>query len=331
MENKTNILLVWFQRIKTIKINRNSLIFGLFLLISSILWVLNALNKDYVERLKYQVVFTNMPENTQIQNQLPNHLFFEVRGHGYDILGYKINYAKTPIQIDLNKVPLRKKAEGVYFLLSNELIEIAKNRIKGDVTLNRILPDSIYLITEPAETRKVPVKSIIKYTAAKQHMITSEPKIIPDSVEIQGIPGKLAHIDHVVTENKSFLNMTSDLNRFIKIKSIPGISLEPDRVQISIGVKAYTEANLKVPIKIINLPANHTATSIPGNANITMQVAMNEFKTITPDKFTLQADFETIKQGKTKIIITQKPNFTRNIEISPKEVQIILKKNILQK
>jgi len=327
LENKTNILLVWFQRIKTIRINRNALIFGLFLLISSILWLLNALNKDYVERLKYPVKFTNIPKEIQIQNRLPEYLYLEVNGHGYDILSCKINYSKSPIRVNLKKTPLKRKFDGEFYLLGKDLYNIAESRIKGEVSLIRVLPDSIHFITKPAETKKVPVKLHIDYSAAKQHMIISEPKLTPDSIEIQGIPRKLEHIQYAATENKSFLNLRGDLKRYVILKPIPGISMQPDRIQVSIKVGEYTEASLKVPIKIINLPTNYTATSIPGKATLNLQVPISKFNSINPENFSIEADFQKMENGKSKLNISKKPEFIQGIEIVPKQIQIILKKS----
>jgi hypothetical protein len=330
LENKTNILLVWFQRIKAIKINRNSLIFGLFLLISAILWLLNALNKDYIERLKYPVKFTNIPKEIQVQNRLPNHIFLEVSGHGYDILSYKINYSKPPIRINLEETQLRKKAEGEYYLLGSDLIKSSESRIKGEVTLNRVLPDSIHFITKPAKSQRVPVKLDISYSAAKQHMIMSEPVAKPDSIEISGIPEKLEHIKFVVTKNKSFTDLDRNVKRIVFLKPIPGIIMKPDRIQVSIDVEKYTEASLKVPIEITKIPANYSAKAIPGNATINLQVPLSEFKSISPDKFTIEADFQHIKNGKSELIISKKPDYIQSIDISPKQVQIILKKVSLE-
>lgn len=330
MENKTNILLVWFQRIKAIKINRNSLIFGLFLLISGFLWLLNALNKDYVERLKYPVKFTNIPKEIHIQNQLPENIFLEVSGHGYDILSYKINYSKPPIRINLNEVKLRKKADGEYYLLGADLVKFTNNRIKGEIALNRVLPDSIYFITKPAKSQKIPVKLDLNYSAAKQHMIMSEPIIKPDSIEISGIPAKLEHIEFALTQKKSFTDLDRSIKRIVYLKSIPGVTMQPDRIQVSIEVEKYTETSLKVPITISNIPKNYTATAIPGNASINFQVPLSEFKTINPDKFTIETDFNTIKNGTSELIFSKKPDYIQSIDISPKQVQIILKKVSLE-
>jgi len=330
VENKTNILLVWFQRLKTIKINRNSLIFGLFLLISSILWVLNALNKDYVERLKYPVVFTNTPKESQIQNRLPSHIYLEVSGHGYDILSYKINYSKPPIQINLEETQLRKKADGEFYLLGADLVKFSESRIKGDVTLNRVLPDSVHFITKLRKTEKIPVKLDINYSAKKQHMIMSEPIARPDSIEISGIPEKLEHIKFVHTQKESFTDLDRSVKRLVFLKPIPGIIMKPDRIQVSISVEKYTEASLKVPIEITKVPANYSAKAIPGNATINLQVPLSKFKSISPDKFTIEADFQHIKNGKSELIISKKPDYIQNIKISPKQVQIILKKVSLE-
>jgi hypothetical protein len=75
------------------------------------------------------------------------------------------------------------------------------------------------------------------------------------------------------------------------------------------------------------VPANYSATAIPGNATLNVQVPLSEFKSLGPEKFSIEADFKKIKNGKTELIIFKKPDNIQSIEITPKQVQIILKKS----
>lgn len=301
------------------------MIFGLFLVISTILWLLTILNKDYTEQLNHLVKFTKIPEAYQGQNTLPKDLTLEVSGHGYNILSYKINYSRPPIIVNLNKIKLRKSKNGQVYLLGEDLFELADNRIKGELTLNKVQPDTIFFIKHQTISKKVPVGSKIKYSAADQHTIVAEAKITPDSILISGSPEIINTIDSVYTEQKSYVNITGETFRFVNIKKQKDIHYYPNKVQVSIIADKYTESSIKVPIAFNNLPDSLEVNLIPGKLNIRFRVPVSKYKTIQQNDFTLIADFNAIKNGKVKVELTDHPNWIEDIHLSQSEIQVILK------
>jgi hypothetical protein len=156
-----------FDQLKRMKINRKTLIFGLFLAISTVLWLLNALNKEYTHTISYPVVFKNLPDDLQAEKKLPARLRLEVYGHGYDILSYKIDHSKPPVIVDLHKHPPQKISEDHYFITGRQLKPLANARIKGKLKLNSVKPDSLHLYVSKVISRKLPIKSKLVYEPAR--------------------------------------------------------------------------------------------------------------------------------------------------------------------
>ncbi len=301
------------------------MIFGLFLVISTILWLLTTLNKDYVEQLKYPVKFTNIPKSYQGKTDLPENLKLEVSGHGYNILSYKINYSKPPIIINLKEINPRKSRNGQVFILGKDLEQLADNRIKGEIMLNKVRPDTIFFIKQQTASKKVPVISQIDYSAADQHIIVAEAEITPDSILISGAPEIINSTDSVFTEQKSYKNITGETLRFVNLKKQNDIHYYPNKVQVSIIADKYTENSIKAPVTFNNLPDSLEVSSIPGKINIRFRVPVSKYKTIQPSDFRLIADFNAIRNGKAKVNLSIYPSWIEDIHLSQNEVQVILK------
>ena len=75
-----------FLKLDNIKQDSRVIIFLICLLISTILWFLNALGKNYDTTLEFPVKYINPPENQFIANSPPENLVLKVNAHGFYIV-----------------------------------------------------------------------------------------------------------------------------------------------------------------------------------------------------------------------------------------------------
>ncbi len=324
MKTKTNIFLIWFRKLKRIKINRNILTFGLFLIISSFLWLLNTLNKSYSDTIKYPIKFTNLPKDIQLLEELPERINIEITGHGYDILSYKLNYSKPPIIVNLKKQNLRQLDENHYFILAGDIFSTTEKRIKGKLNLQSISPDTIHFITTHTETKKVPVEIAFTYNPGKEYIITERPKITPDSVSIKGPIQFLEKIKYIKTKDINYKDIKTNIDRYIPLESVKNVSIEPNRVKLVIPVEKYTETDILAEIQPINLPDSLSMTCIPESIRLSFKVPISDYKNIKVSDFLLQADYSKARNSKVPLIITEKPDFIQDITIQENEVSFVL-------
>ena len=302
------------------------MIFGLFLVISAILWLLNTLNEEYTDYLKYPVKFTNLPKDIRLLEELPDNLSLEITGHGYDILSYKLNYSKPPILVNLKKQKIRQLDDKHYYLLGADLFGLAEKRIKGELELHSVLPDTIHFIITHTEEKIVPVEAAFTYQPSRQYIITGKPQFEPDSVTIRGPIQLLNKLEAVKTENIEYKDLKESIDRYIPLEEIKDINIEPDRIHLKIPVEKYTEASLSVEIQPVNLPDSLSMTCIPNKVTLNFKVPVSKYKLIQAENFLIHADYTEASGSKIPLQITDKADFAQDVKLSVNEISFILNK-----
>jgi YbbR domain-containing protein len=308
------------------KINRNSLIFGLFLLISAFLWTLNALNKTYTDHLSYPVVIKHLPKEYQTLKDLPSSLDLIIEGHGYNILSHKLNYSITPAIIDFENIKRHKISDKHYYILSKDIIDMTSRRLKGDIQVLSIHPDTIHIELTKYVSKKVPIVGDFSYKPARQYLITQSPEIVPDSVTISGPFQYLDSINFIKTNKYNFPDIKSNISRIVTLKKIENIQLKPDQVTVNIRAEKFTETSIKVPVQSFNLPDSLEMRCIPNQVELQFHVSISDFKQIDKNDFIVYTDFNDFTGvDKLPIRISNSPDYIQKLRIIPKEVSFILK------
>lgn len=320
---KKNRLYILFENLKQVKLNRNTLIFGLFLAISAFLWLLNALNKEYSHVIQYPVKFTNIPDDIGLGDDMPAKIGVEIQGHGYDILSYQIDHAKAPVIINLTKTSISKINDEHYYLLDEELIPFAKKRIKGNVKVSDVQPDTLHLYVTKTVRKKLPVKSRIEFTIAGQHMISSGPVFSPDSVELKGPKHIVSKLKHVGTESLNYGKLSNNINRYVPLAPPDKTKSEPSRVKLDIKIEKYTETSFKIPVEVINIPRNIELELIPDDIEISCQVPVSRYEQLSSSSFRLRADYQKAKNNKLYPELVLSPDYVRHIRLHRDNIDFI--------
>lgn len=128
-------------------VNRNIVVFALFLLLSFLFWYLNSLGKDQEVDIRYPVKYINLPNNRQFEEQPPAKLNLNLRGPGYSILRLKYSGNRAPAVIDFSKAGYRKVPDGTradYYLLTSDLVQEINTQLKSECKVTSIKPDTLY-------------------------------------------------------------------------------------------------------------------------------------------------------------------------------------------
>ena len=85
-----NFKYIW-QKLKKIKIKRDVFIFTIFLLLSALFWLLNALRETYSATFTIPIEYINVADDEAIVEQSHDVLKLKAKGSGYTILRQKVS------------------------------------------------------------------------------------------------------------------------------------------------------------------------------------------------------------------------------------------------
>ena len=302
--------------------------FLFFLLFSFILWYMNTSSDDEIE--KNYVIYTNyvgIPENIYIEEKLPDHIKYTLRGKRKELNKYK---QSDTITINLSNY-LSSEESKVNNKVDISFLEIINTFIAkktSELTPTETQPLSFSSAFKILNTKNVPILLKENIKVESQYIFVDSIKIIPNNITILGPQSSLDTIQAIYvkplhdTYNKSN-KITSEL-----IIPNPFVINTNNNVEISFLIDKSTEKSFDIPITLINVPENINIRTFPTSINIKFSVSIQNYNNVLPSMFEANIDYNTISNAsKTtqKVNIQYNSNiYITNLTSTPKEVEYVI-------
>lgn len=304
----------------------------IFLFLSGLFWLLNELSRESIADISYPVKYINLPGNKMLANEVPKRLRLKLQAPGYILLRFKLSSGLIPLNLDMESYFL-KQLPGMnssdYYLLTRELRGRFERRLSSNITIIDIQPDSLFFKFDSIINKKIQVIPRVKYSMSRQFMLKQEFHTIPDSIVVSGPGLILDTLKTVSTVRISYNELNASVEQEVELTPVPRIEFSRETVVLFATVEQFTEANLKVPIKTINVPDSLVLKTFPSQASLSCIAGLSEYDKISSYVFQLEVDYLEIGQtlgGKLKVNITSAPEFVRSVRIHPMYVEFIIEK-----
>lgn len=320
IEEKFNRLMEGIKRFVT---SKDLLIFLFFLLITSFLWLLEALRKNYETVIQIPISYVNVPNDYLITNELPQKTRITITGRGTSLLSHRYGKRFDPLKVDVGKF-MKRNRELFY---TKELIEPLKKQIKDGIQIERIYPDTIRIKLSKQAEKKVPVKLNAKVELFQQYCFCDSLQISPQDVIAYGPTEILDSLEFAETDSIILTNVKDTLRTTILLKNVPNVTFSNKEIDLSICTEPFTEKDIIAPISIINLPNNRNLRIFPSTATIHCQVGISSYDRIDASSFSIEVNYnETALDNDSKlpIHIKKSPQEAFNIKIKPSSTDYII-------
>jgi len=302
--------------------------FVIFLVLTSIIWLLMELSKTYTSTAVFRINYENLPANKLIQNKPVAAVEVALKAPGFSLLRYKI-WDNT---VNLSLANLRKTKSN-YILLPNLQIAYLNSQLPNETEVVRVLTDTISLDLGVNKTKKVIVSPSIDLNFKLGFGLTNPLKIIPDSVLITG-PDK--YIDSIkkiemipIKLNGINKNISITTNLKLPLKS-EHIIMSTKKVKITGEVDKFTEGSFTIPVTIINKPKNVVVNTLPNEVQVVFQSGLTNYPKINSKSVLVVYDYNQYKKD-TLIqfltpIIKQKSDLITSLKINPSQIEFFIQK-----
>lgn len=310
------------------KISREFLIFLFFVFVSFTFWLLQVLNDDYETELSIPLRMKNVPEDVVITSDLPKELKIGVQDRGTVLVNYL--FGKTLYPVNLNFKDYADKGNMVK-IPSRTLEKRIGSQLNQSTKFTSIKPDTLEFFYAHGEAKKLPVKLQATVTASRQHYI-SDVICRPDSVVVYAPREILDTMTAAFTEPVTLEQLTDTTRVLVDIQAVKGARFVTPSNEVTFIVDMYAEKTVEVPVRGINFPSSTVLRTFPSRVNVSFQVGLNQFKTVTEKDFEVVVDYKVIqseKSEKCKPILVKMPNNVNNIRLRPNEIDYIIEKKVL--
>ncbi|MBR4390603.1 MAG: YbbR-like domain-containing protein [Bacteroidales bacterium] len=300
------------------------LTFLLFVVISTALWFLIKLTKDYSTQTVFLVRYTEVPVNKWVSTP-EQQVKLTFVGDGFVTLGHNLvrNHRRV-VEISLSEVPYRLEGGFTYSYSSQYVAEKVADWLNiptGNVTIN---DDKQYFNMEDLQSKELPVTVLMSVKTQRQYGVYGDPKVDPPTVTVFGPKNLLDTLNYVTTEWLRAENVSEDVHRTLKVDLYEGaIRSAVESVEVSVDVEKFTEMDVEVPVTI------HDSLSVrffPETMKVKCMVAIRDFASVTPSSFQVLADTAQLhrREPLLDIGLFNVPEHVQVLKSEPKQVEYLI-------
>ena len=316
-------------------LNRKDLInFSYCLSLALIFWLLNALSNHYNSTLNFEVKYIKAPSVIGVkvivnENELPKQLQININALGRDIVWYSIASYLGHIEIDLSKKMLESKNKTTGIINSNELFKSVTKKLTANVNILNVDPSIINLEFDRYYSKEIPVKVDLIKGELPIGIYDVRFRTIPDSVKVSGARKLLVLKKAWSTKPVDLIDIGKVQEIDIELSEANGVEVQPDVIKLIIEPDRFTEGELEVKIKKVNVPENLKITTYSKFAKVTFNAPMSLLSKLKQQDIVLAADFSDLDWSKEKTVhldVTKNPKYVQVVSIEPSEMEFSIQK-----
>jgi YbbR domain-containing protein len=315
-------------------IKHDYIVFFFFLILSFIFWYLNSLGKEIESEIRYPVRFVNLPKGRVLIEELPSKLNLYLKGPGYSILKVKFSGNRAPAVLDISTLSYRRIPGSKtlsYYIKTSDLTAKLKNELRSECQIISIKPDTLFFSFDRIVTKNVPVVSGIVVTTDRQYFIKGDIIIDPDSVKISGPSRILDTVTNIRTKYKKLTGVKETLRKNINLSIPDYIVSSTKKVTLTIPAEQFTEAEIVVPVKILNQSDSIDVKIFPDVVTVKGLVAVTDYKKFEEIPFEVILDLNKVNLNTLERIPLELRNvlpFVTSLRITPPDVDFLIEKKI---
>ncbi|WP_418788122.1 CdaR family protein [Leyella stercorea] len=304
--------------------NREFLTFFFFLVLSTIFWLMTALNETYEREIGVPAYLVNIPKNVVVTSDMEDTVRVTVRDKGFALLAYTCGEGIRPINVNFQSAITRQSGYGV--VSSQELMKMINQRFSGSSKIVQVKPDRLDFHYNYGLSRQVSVKMSGHVVPGKSFYL-ARTRFWPEKVTVYGSKQALDSLRFVKTVPINITNFNDTVLRTVALETIKGVKIVPNTVRIGLYPDILTEENIEVPITAINMPEGKVLRTFPQRVTVNFIVGASMFRSISPEQFAVVVDYNEIidhPSDKCSIHLRETPQGVRNARLKMTQVDYLI-------
>ncbi|HQU59037.1 MAG TPA: hypothetical protein PLU64_07570 [Saprospiraceae bacterium] len=288
--------------------------------IALIFWLLVKLSQTYQTQRPISFEL-EIPQEKALTELPPADMVAELEGSGWDLLFDYFSHPTVSLVYDMQDVSRLHLNRGQ---LRND---IAHELRTNDIKVLEINYDNVLLELEDRNSKTVPIIIQRRLSFAPEHHLKAPIGLKPDSVRISGPNSLIDSIHFWPTDSLILKNLKSSSTVILHLQQ-PNreVLLSANMVEAKIEVEPFTEKTMYVPLVVKNAP--DSLRIFPDKITVTCKLGLSKYDSVSYRDFIAEADLSGISpnapNNTVPILITQQPDFTRNLQYTPKSAKFFI-------
>lgn len=292
--------------------------------ISLVFWFLIKMSASYNTEKEIGLSY-EIPENAAFVEMPPKTILASINGRGFDLMyEYFVNSA----------------AKAIFDLQDEDISTITQGRIRNtledaltssSINITNVNVVSIPLRLEERDEKKVPIRLQEEIGFATGYHLLDSIVLMPDSVLISGPASLIDSLDDWSTSLLKLqkLNQTATTELNLSPSQWSGLSIFPDKIQVTVPAEQLTEKSLFIPVIVNDSP--DSLKIFPDKIRINAVLGISDYNSISKEDFRAEVNLKGVSLNDEKntapIYITQQPKVVKSIYFTPKSVEFFIVKS----
>ncbi|MFQ5863986.1 MAG: YbbR-like domain-containing protein [bacterium] len=260
------------------------------------IWFFVVTENDYEYGIEVPVTVINIPDGKVILNEIPRNAKVKIKGSGKALIALSVSRGAR-LELDLSDVDYQK----TFFLKPKNVLV---SRPAGSIETQEIIsPDSITVLLDDYQERKIAVATKIRAKTAPGYTIVGEVQITPDSITISGPKSIISQIDKVLTQELEYSDLRFDLRATAPLAAMPSekVEVSANQVDIFLNVQKLLEVTIKeVPVEVRNAPPNIVVHVVPSTLSLVLEGGGDLLTSVSRDDILAYIDYARVKDSPNK-------------------------------
>jgi hypothetical protein len=302
---------------------------GVFLwcvLAASGFWFLRAMDKKYTATLHWPLrIVRDSASYKAIEKGGKREILIQVHGHGWEIVKRQVMLKVSPLEINKEEIGNRT------YLLASDLQSLVVSTI-GNLTIEKVLSDTIRLVDDVYASKPVVLAvDLKKLRMAKGCRPSENPELVPSSILVSGPMSKLSNVPDTIYLDLSSTEISTAFDKKVSIPTKPlrGQTCSAKEVQVRFPVGQYILIKRTVPFTTRNFPKNKAPIVPEGKIQIRYYLPVSKRINDPIEAYRVILDYERLDPIDSTVspLLIQAPDFSREIELSPRRISLVNVKN----
>lgn len=318
----------FYLKLKAFFLQKDVVVFIIFIIISTFVWLFNALRDDFTHEYNLTVKLTNVPDDMILLSSTSQKLNVKIEGIGYSLIRQAISNKMTPISYDVSKLSVTKDKQH-YLLASDQYGKILSQLLIG-VNLLNISPDTMFIQLEPKTFKKLAVRFDGELNFQKQYTLADDLKFEPDSIIVSGYHEIVDTMQYVYTTFQRFFDVADTINKIVSVEKEKSVEYSFDKVNLIAPVELFTEKSIVIPIENKDLNDSIRIKLFPPDIKVVFRIGMSKFDQISESDFVATVDNQSLlnsdRPKRLKVKVDYENPFIKRVSFSPIYIDYLLEK-----
>lgn len=308
--------------LRALHINRDALIFMVFLVVAIAFWFLQTFKENTTATLSFSLQLTGVPKNVILTSDLPERVSATVSGRGFAILDYLTKNESRTLKFDYSTL---RNEDGTIVIDASSLRREVNRHLNRALKVSSVSPSLVEVYYSMGDHKYVPVVPKVNVQVDAQHVYCGV-LLNPSFVNIYAPEAQFDTITTISTKAYKNDGLKDTMQVVLALDPPVGVKCVPDSVQAVICVDLYTTKELQLPIYCEHIPENKVLRTFPARATVSFRVSSSLYNQIKAEDFALVVDYNSIQPNETKCTLQMRssPKGISNLRITPRQVEYVI-------